>query len=164
MKDFCQDEAPAIFQTASVIDCVPTAGAHPAGSVYTLSLKADKRSVPAAGQFFMLRSAKSQLLLARPISVFSVEILPNPNKIRIEFLILLKGQGTQELCSLKKGDQVELLGPCGNTFPAPTKTRTFAWLAATLESRPSRASRQAFWTTAMIFTRALKAALTACKT
>ena len=119
MKDFCQDEAPAIFQTASVIDCVPTAGAHPAGSVYTLSLKADKRSVPAAGQFFMLRSAKSQLLLARPISVFSVEILPNPNKIKIEFLILLKGQGTQELCSLKKGDQVELLGPCGNTFPRP---------------------------------------------
>ena len=119
MKDFCQDEKPAIFQTASVLDCVPTQGAYPAGSVYTLTLTAHKRAVPAAGQFFMLRAKKSQLLLARPISVFSVEIIPEQGQVKIEFLILLKGQGTKELCSLKQGDQVELLGPCGNSFPRP---------------------------------------------
>ncbi|MBO4546171.1 MAG: dihydroorotate dehydrogenase [Treponema sp.] len=119
MKDFCQDEQPAIFQTAAVLDCVPTKGAYPVGSVYTLTLAADKKSVPAAGQFFMLRAKKSQLLLARPISVFNVEIIPDKGSAKIEFLILLKGQGTKELCSLKKDDQVELLGPCGNTFPRP---------------------------------------------
>ena len=119
MKDFCQDEKPAIFQTATVLDCVPTEGASPAGSVYTLTLTADQKAVPAAGQFFMLRAKKSQLLLARPISVFNVEIIPTKGQAKIEFLILLKGQGTKELCSLKKDDQVELLGPCGNSFPRP---------------------------------------------
>ena len=34
-------------------------------------------------------------------------------------MILKKGKGTRELCALKSGDRVELLGPCGNTFPRP---------------------------------------------
>lgn len=119
MSDFCQHEAPAVFQQAAVEECVPTIGAEPIGSVFSLTLTADKKAVPAAGQFFMLRSAKSQQLLARPISVFCVSNVPNEDKIKIEFLILLKGQGTKELCSLKKGEQVELLGPCGNAFPRP---------------------------------------------
>jgi dihydroorotate dehydrogenase (NAD+) catalytic subunit len=38
----------------------------------------------------------------------------------LEFLILKKGTGTAELCSLRNGDTVDLLGPLGNTFPAPT--------------------------------------------
>ncbi|MBQ9625802.1 MAG: hypothetical protein IJR40_01370 [Treponema sp.] len=56
MTDFCQDEAPAIFQKATVLDRVPTPGAVPGGSVHTLSLLADADALPAAGQFFMLRS------------------------------------------------------------------------------------------------------------
>lgn len=119
MKDFCQDETPAIFQMARVIECVPVEGAVPKGSVYLLSLKAEKDALPAAGQFFMLRSHASQKLLARPISVFNVEIFHEENFAKIEFLILVKGQGTKELCSLKEGRRVELLGPCGNTFPSP---------------------------------------------
>lgn len=39
--------------------------------------------------------------------------------IFITFLILLKGQGTQELCSLKEGDLVTGIGPLGNEFPYP---------------------------------------------
>lgn len=119
MTDFCQDEAPAIFQMAHVIECAPVQGAVPEGSVWSLSLKAEKTALPAAGQFFMLRSHSSQKLLARPISVFSVQILPDNNSAKIEFLILKKGKGTRELCALKSGDRVELLGPCGNTFPRP---------------------------------------------
>ena len=121
MKDFCHDETPAIFQTAQVIDCVPARGAVPAGSVCQLSLRAEKDSLPAAGQFFMLRAAASKVLLARPISVFSVELLPNENFAKIEFLILIKGQGTKELAELRQGDRVELLGPCGNSFPRPAE-------------------------------------------
>lgn len=119
MTDFCQDETPAIFQMAHVIECAPVQGAVPEGSVWSLSLKAEKSALPAAGQFFMLRSHSSQKLLARPISVFSVQILPDNNSAKIEFLILKKGKGTRELCALKSGDRVELLGPCGNTFPRP---------------------------------------------
>lgn len=119
MTDFCQDETPAIFQMAHVIECAPVQGAVPEGSVWSLSLKAEKTALPAAGQFFMLRSHSSQKLLARPISVFSVQILPDNNSAKIEFLILKKGKGTRELCALKSGDRVELLGPCGNTFPRP---------------------------------------------
>lgn len=37
----------------------------------------------------------------------------------ITFLILLKGQGTLELCSLKEGDFVTGIGPLGNEFPRP---------------------------------------------
>ena len=104
---------------AHVIECAPVQGAVPEGSVWSLSLKAEKSALPAAGQFFMLRSHSSQKLLARPISVFSVQILPDNNSAKIEFLILKKGKGTRELCALKSGDRVELLGPCGNTFPRP---------------------------------------------
>lgn len=104
---------------AHVIECAPVQGAVPEGSVWSLSLKAEKTALPAAGQFFMLRSHSSQKLLARPISVFSVQILPDNNSAKIEFLILKKGKGTRELCALKSGDRVELLGPCGNTFPRP---------------------------------------------
>ena len=121
MKDFCAKETPAIFQTARVIDCVPVDGAVPKGSVWSLCLKAEKEVLPAAGQFFMLRAYSSQKLLARPISVFNVEILGEENFAKIEFLILLKGQGTKELCALKEGDRVELLGPCGNSFPRPAQ-------------------------------------------
>lgn len=119
MKDFCENETPAIFQMARVASCAPVEGAVPTGSVYSLCLKAEKNAIPAAGQFFMLRSHASQKLLARPISVFNVEIIPEENLVKIEFLILIKGQGTKELCSLKEGRRVELLGPCGNSFPRP---------------------------------------------
>ena len=121
MKDFCHDNAPAVFQTATVISRSPVEGAVPKGSVMSLCLKAEKSSLPAAGQFFMLRSQSSQQLLARPISVFSAEILEDQNFAKIEFLILEKGQGTKELCSLEEGERVELLGPCGNRFPDPPK-------------------------------------------
>ena len=69
------------------------------------------------GQFFMLRREPSQVLLARPISVYWAEVVEQ--QWQVTFLILLKGQGTQELCSLAAGDQVSVIGPLGNTFPRP---------------------------------------------
>ena len=38
---------------------------------------------------------------------------------RIHFLIMKKGQGTKELCALRPGDSISLIGPLGNTFPEP---------------------------------------------
>lgn len=72
---------------------------------------------PAPGQFYMLKAIPSQVLLSRPISVYKAETTTSGAKIH--FLIMLKGQGTKELCSLRDGDSVSLIGPLGNTFPAP---------------------------------------------
>ena len=69
------------------------------------------------GQFFMLRREPSQVLLARPISVYWAEVVEQ--QWQVTFLIMLKGQGTQELCSLAAGDKVSIIGPLGNTFPRP---------------------------------------------
>ena len=70
------------------------------------------------GQFFMLRREPSQVLLARPISVYWAEVVEQ--QWQVTFLILLKGQGTQELCSLAAGDKASIIGPLGNTFPRPS--------------------------------------------
>lgn len=69
------------------------------------------------GQFFMLRREPSQVLLSRPISVYWAQM--DSQQWQVTFLILLKGQGTQELCSLSPGDRVSIIGPLGNTFPEP---------------------------------------------
>ena len=38
---------------------------------------------------------------------------------KIHFLIMEKGQGTKELCALRPGDSVSVIGALGNTFPKP---------------------------------------------
>lgn len=120
-----------------------------APGIFQLILKADNIDAPKAGQFYMLRREPSKTLLCRPISVFRVEdsagelcfVSPDNNnersvargrKIRfdtsiiITFLIMLKGQGTQELCSLREGDIVTGIGPLGNAFPKPEKKAKIA--------------------------------------
>ena len=68
---------------------------------------------PAGGQFFMLRARPSGVLLGRPISVYLSD------EKSITFLILKKGQGTAELCGLRTGDSLDLVGPVGNNFLSP---------------------------------------------
>ncbi|MCR4823205.1 MAG: dihydroorotate dehydrogenase [Treponema sp.] len=72
---------------------------------------------PGAGQFYLLRAVKSGVLLGRPVSVYMSE--EKSDGVAIEFLILKKGKGTQELCNLEIHDEIELIGPLGNTFPLP---------------------------------------------
>lgn len=119
----CDKETISIFCEAQVEDCQSVKEAVPSGSVFllTVSFSAQENSVPAPGQFFMLRAKPSKVLLARPISVF--EVIPHTSMgyTQVKFMILKKGQGTEELCALKKGDFLELLGPCGNVFPLPDK-------------------------------------------
>ena len=109
-----------IFTTGAVTCAASVDGAKPAGSVFCVKIQLtdEKAALPLPGQFYMLRSEKSQKLLARPISVFHSE--KNVHGVEISFLILLKGQGTAELCALEADDRVQVLGPLGNTFPAPS--------------------------------------------
>lgn len=89
-----------------------------ANGIYRLIVESDgadsamKAAEP--GQFYMLKAVPSQVLLSRPISIYKVE--KEPGKVRLHFLIMLKGQGTKELCSLEEGDSVKVMGPLGNTF------------------------------------------------
>ncbi len=73
--------------------------------------------LPRAGQFYMLRSKPSAVLLGRPISVY------RSDAATMTFLILQKGKGTAELCALRDGASLDLIGPVGNCFEPPA---TFA--------------------------------------
>lgn len=117
----CSKNTVPVFCEAQVEKCTNVKEAVPAGSVFSLTVKfaAQKNSIPSPGQFFMLRAKQSHVLLARPISVFNVIPDTPMGYVQVEFLILKKGQGTEELCALKQGDSLELLGPCGNVFPLP---------------------------------------------
>ena len=121
MSSECNKTYP-LYTQGNVVRCIAVEGASPKGSVWQLVVELPwgaedhPKSLPLAGQFYMLQAARTNTLLGRPISVFHVNEGARP---QIEFLILIKGQGTVELCSLMAGDKVNLLGPCGNCFPVP---------------------------------------------
>lgn len=116
----CKGVPYPVFTTGTVTLCASVDDARPVGSVNILNIEVSDEScnLPIAGQFFMLRSECSGQLLARPISVFHSE--KTKYGISLCFLILQKGTGTKELCSLEADDKVQLLGPLGNIFPKPT--------------------------------------------
>ena len=124
MPSVCEKTYP-LYTQAQVVGCTAVEGASPKGSVWQLvvelpwSADVHSKSLPLAGQFYMLQAARTNTLLGRPISVFHVN--KKAGRPQIEFLILIKGQGTVELCSLRQGDKINLLGPCGNCFFAFNK-------------------------------------------
>lgn len=120
----CSGEILPVFTTGLVESVSEVKGAVPTGSVYNLILSvsncsAKKVCPPKAGQFYLLRSVKSGLLLGRPISIYNSVFDSNADKLTVEFLILKKGKGTEELCKLEKSDEVELIGSLGNYWPEP---------------------------------------------
>jgi dihydroorotate dehydrogenase (NAD+) catalytic subunit len=111
-----------IYAIGTVTMCGTVEGANPHGSVYMLKVEVTEENaqLPLAGQFYMLRAMKTGILLGRPISIFHAE--KTPHGVELQFLILVKGKGTQELCALEADDKIQLLGPLGNTFAKPEAT------------------------------------------
>jgi dihydroorotate dehydrogenase electron transfer subunit len=69
---------------------------------------------PKEGQFFMLEAARtSDPLLKRPFSLFRYR------DGLIQFLYRIRGKGTICISELKKDNIVQMLGPLGNSYPAP---------------------------------------------
>jgi NAD(P)H-flavin reductase len=64
--------------------------------------------VAGAGQFFMIKPARTPVFLGRPVSVFSASPLT--------FVIARKGKGTEAVCAMRPGEEAELTGPLGNRF------------------------------------------------
>jgi dihydroorotate dehydrogenase electron transfer subunit len=81
-----------------------------ATDVFHLTVKKNEETI-APGQFYMLKAWDDSLPLMRPISVYNVE------NDALHFLYKVVGQGTERLSLLKKGAEIELLGPLGNGFP-----------------------------------------------
>lgn len=105
-----------VFAEGIVKNVEKVQGAVPEGSVQLLTVKlCAGNEQPLPGQFYMLHAKRSDVLLSRPISVFHSE-KNSTGELEIQFMILLKGKGTYELCSLRDGDKINLLGPCGNRF------------------------------------------------
>lgn len=102
-------EQKKFFSSAKVLSCNDLTV-----EVCKLSVKLPSHSsLPESGQFFMIRSKPSSVFLCRPISVYAVK------QSVVDFLILKRGRGTKELCSLSAGNEVDLIGPLGNSFPRP---------------------------------------------
>ncbi len=67
-------------------------------------------SVARPGQFINIRVDNNFPLLRRPFSIFSID----GNKVSIVFNVI--GTGTKVLARKRKGDTIDVLGPCGNDF------------------------------------------------
>ena len=131
VKTNCSDNAPAAF--VGKVSSLASA----ANGIFHLVLEVQNDTsltgcLASPGQFYMLKSIPSEVLLSRPISVYKVE--PDTSataefgtaqptgsspSAKIHFLIMEKGQGTKELCALRPGDSVSVIGALGNTFPEP---------------------------------------------
>ncbi|WP_077736869.1 dihydroorotate dehydrogenase electron transfer subunit [Bacillus sonorensis] len=87
-----------------------------ADSIYQMVLEgelAEACSTP--GQFLHIKVSESVApLLRRPISIAEVD----KDKRKITIIYRKEGEGTSLLSLKQKGDQVDVLGPLGNGFPA----------------------------------------------
>ena len=120
---------------------------------------------PRAGQFYLIKAKKSSVQLDRPISVYHSEEKVNADGKRcvtVEYMILQKGTGTKELCSLEKGALVETIGPLGNTFAGDAslcKEDKVCIMAAELVLLLLQTLRLLWNRSRMIFMRALRVEL-----
>ncbi|MCK9409257.1 MAG: dihydroorotate dehydrogenase electron transfer subunit [Bacteriovoracaceae bacterium] len=62
------------------------------------------------GQFVNIRVDNNFPLLRRPFSIFNID----ENKVSIVFNVI--GTGTKVLARKRKGDTIDVVGPCGNDF------------------------------------------------
>ncbi len=77
--------------------------------IYKLKIGGNFEGKP--GQFYMLRAWEEEPLLSRPISIEDVD------SNGITFIYQVVGKGTKILAKLVAGDEINLQGPLGNTFP-----------------------------------------------
>lgn len=78
--------------------------------VYSLKINRPKNIKIKPGQFFMIKTKNEYPLLNRPISVSGY------NDKSIDFGIKIVGKETKKMSSLKKGEEINIIGPLGNGF------------------------------------------------
>ena len=88
----------------------------------TFELERKNQLSPKPGQFYLIKSKKSNVNYNRPISVYHSEerIKDNGKKeLTVQFMILEKGEGTKELCHMGVGEKIVVIGPLGTAWPEP---------------------------------------------
>lgn len=69
---------------------------------------------PRPGQFYMIQTGTAfDPLLKRPFSIYSLQ------QNLLGFLYRIRGKGTLSLSQLREGDMLQVIGPLGNSYPAP---------------------------------------------
>ena len=81
--------------------------------IYSLWISTNISQEAKPGQFIEIYPKSDSLLLPRPISI--CEINKDNNSIRIVYRIA--GNGTKEFSQYNSGDNITIVGPCGNGFP-----------------------------------------------
>ncbi|GGH88603.1 dihydroorotate dehydrogenase electron transfer subunit [Pullulanibacillus pueri] len=105
------------------------------------------------GQFFNIRCGNTYSpLLRRPFSIYRI------NKNTLEFLYLVKGEGTKKLTELEKGETINLFGPLGVPFSLEKEDQTILLLArgvgiATLAALAQEANEMGIKTVAILSAR-----------
>lgn len=82
-----------------------------------IHLERDSQKKPLPGQFYMLKASPSHVTYFRPISVYHSS--SEGKIVRVQFMILQKGEGTIELIRQRAGDEMQLIGPLGTPFELP---------------------------------------------
>lgn len=73
------------------------------------------------GQFLMLRIAgASDPLIGRPLALYDTVLDTHGAPRGVDVMYLVKGNLTTNLCRLQTGQQLEVWGPLGNGFAAPS--------------------------------------------
>ena len=79
--------------------------------IYKFSVKAPEISdVAKAGQFLEIKVSKTgEPFLRRPISIYNID---KENGV-VEFIIQIKGKGTELLSEMEEGEKIDIMGPLG---------------------------------------------------
>lgn len=85
-----------------------------APKVYELQLKGEMLGeIATPGQFLHLKAPQKDLLLRRPISISSYDLVEKTATL----IYRVEGKGTELFTALEKGDTLDALGPLGHGFP-----------------------------------------------
>jgi dihydroorotate dehydrogenase electron transfer subunit len=85
---------------------------------YKMKLSCDGFSDASPGQFVMIRVNNSyDPFLRRPMSIYKID----KKRGGFEILYQVVGKGTDIMSGLKKGDEIDVLGPLGQGFSIPKK-------------------------------------------
>jgi dihydroorotate dehydrogenase electron transfer subunit len=92
---------------------------------------------PLPGQFVMIRSKeRAERLLGRPFSVCRFQ--RGKNSVVIEILYRVVGDGTYAMSRLKRGSELEILGPLGRPFEVIRQIRNIVLIAGGIGVAPIR--------------------------